>query len=168
MKVSGLKKDKLLHKCELLMVKGVDSPTDVSEQLDVSYNTAKSYISIVEERWQNSHTIEELQAKRKELIKKTEAIVAESWQLKSEAKNTQEATGALRTALVAIERLQKLHGIDSIPPQPEKPRELKMAELAHQINTTLTPESKRMVIASVRKAIKITEATNSTKQSQKF
>lgn len=163
MKVSGLKKDKLLHKCELLMVKGVDSPTDVSEQLDVSYNTAKSYISIVEERWQNSHTIEELQAKRKELIKKTEAIVAESWQLKSEAKNTQEATGALRTALMAIERLQKLHGIDDVPPQPEKPRELVVSEFAHQINTTLTAESKKIVITAIKKAINMNRASNQVK-----
>ena len=59
--VSGLKKDKLLRKCELLMVRGVDSTTDISDQLNVSYNTAKSYIEIVRGRWQDSHTLEEIQ-----------------------------------------------------------------------------------------------------------
>ncbi len=155
MNASGLRKDKLLHKCELLMVKGVDSVSDISEQLKVSYNTAKSYIEIVRGRWQDYHSIEELQAKRKELIKKTEAIIAESWQLKSKAKNTQEATGALRTALMAIERLQKLHGIDDVPPQSEKPKQQQVSELAHVLNTTLSLESKQMVITSIRKAIKM-------------
>ena len=42
---SGLKKDKLLQKCELLMVRGIDSASDVSEQLSVSYNTAKGNTS---------------------------------------------------------------------------------------------------------------------------
>lgn len=157
---SGLKKDKLLRKCELLMVRGVDSVSDVSEQLNVSYNTAKSYIEVIRSRWQDYHTVEELQAKRKELIKKTEAIVTESWELKNGSKNTLEATGALRTALMAIERLQKLHGIDDVPPQPEKPKELKMAELADQINTTLSPETKQIVLDAIKKAIKI--------QKQKF
>lgn len=111
MNVSGMKKDKLLQKCEVLMVRGIDSVSDISEELNISYNTAKSYIEIIRGRWQNYHSVEELQIKRKELIKKTEAIITESWKLKSNAKNTLEATGALRIALVAIERLQKLHGI---------------------------------------------------------
>lgn len=157
MKASGLKKDKLIRKCELLMVKGIDSASDVSEQLNVSYNTAKSYIEIVRERWEDYHTVEELQAKRKELIKKTEAIIAESWELKDKAKNTMEATSSLRTALMAIERLQKLHGIDDVPPQPEPPREAQISDLAHTLNATLSPQAKQMVITSIRKAIKLNQ-----------
>lgn len=152
---SGLKKDKLLQKCELLMVRGIDSASDVSEQLSVSYNTAKGYIEIVRGRWQDYHTVEELQAKRKELIKKTEAIITESWELKNSAKNTLEATGALRTALMAIERLQKLHGIDDVPPQPELPKEAQISQLANTLNTTLSPKAKQMVLDSIKKAIKL-------------
>lgn len=153
MAVSGLKKDKLLRQCELLMVKGIDSTTDVSEQLNISYNTAKSYIEIVRGRWGDYHTVEELQAKRKELIKKTEAIIAESWELKEKAKNTMEATSSLRTALMAIERLQKLHGIDDVPPQSEKPKGQQMSELAQSLNTTLSPEARQMVLNTIKKAL---------------
>ncbi|KKS14308.1 hypothetical protein A2617_03890 [Candidatus Daviesbacteria bacterium RIFOXYD1_FULL_41_10] len=156
---SGLKKDKLLQKCELLMVRGIDSASDVSEQLNVSYNTAKSYIEIVRGRWQDYHTVEELQAKRKELIKKTEAIINESWELKNGAKNTLEATGALRTALMAIERLQKLHGIDDVPPQPELPKEAQISQLANTLNTTLSPKAKQMVLDSIKKAIRLQKQT---------
>jgi uncharacterized coiled-coil DUF342 family protein len=155
MNVSGLKKDKLLQKCELLMVRGIDSASDVSEQLNVSYNTAKSYIEVIRSRWQDYHTVEELQAKRKELIKKTEAIISESWELKNKSRNVMEATSSLRTALMAVERLQKLFGIDDVPPQPERPKELQMADLAHQINNTLSPEAKQMVIDSIKKAIRM-------------
>lgn len=153
MNVSGLKKDKLIRRCEALMAKGVDSTSDIAEELGISYNTAHSYQQIVKERWANSYTVEELQEKRKRLIKQAEAIIAESWELKNKAKNVQDATNALRTALMAIERLQKLHGIDAVPPQPERPKELQIADMAHQINTTLSPEAKQMVINSIRKAI---------------
>jgi predicted nuclease with TOPRIM domain len=155
MNVSGLKKDRLLQKCELLMVRGVDSASDVSEQLNVSYNTAKSYIEVIRSRWQDYHTVEELQAKRKELIKKTEAVISESWELKNKARNVMEATSSLRTALMAIERLQKLHGIDDVPPQPELPKEAQISQLADSINTTLSLEAKQIVINSIKKAISL-------------
>ena len=38
--ISNTKRDKLLNKCESLMLQGVDSPTDISESLNVSFNTA--------------------------------------------------------------------------------------------------------------------------------
>lgn len=158
--MSGLKRDKLLRKCELLMAKGVDSIADISEELGVSYNTARSYQEIVKERWADSYTIEELQAKRKKLIKQAEAIIAESWELKDKAKNVQDATNALRVALAAVERLQKLHGIDAVPPQPERPKELQIADMAHQINTTLSPEAKQVVLTAIRKAISINGSKN--------
>lgn len=160
MTVSGMKKDKLLRKCELLMVRGIDSITDISEQLNLSYNTAKSYVEIVRGRWADYHTVEELQVKRKELIKKTEAIIAESWELKNTAKNAQEATSALRVVLMGVERLQKLFGIDNVPPQPEKPQELVISELADKVNTTLSAESKIMVINAIKTAIKFEKQKN--------
>lgn len=151
---TGLKKDKLLRRCERLMVKGIDSPTEISDSLGVSFNTAKSYITIIQERWADSYTLEEIQTKRKELIKKTEAVIAESWELKNNAKNTLEATGAMRTVLMAIERLQKLHGIDNIPPQPKVPKEMQISNLAHKLNTTLSDEARQTVISSIRQALK--------------
>lgn len=69
--ISNTKRDKLLNRCESLMPQGIDSPTDISESLNVSFNTAKSYITIIKERWSNYSNIEELQAKRQELIRKT-------------------------------------------------------------------------------------------------
>lgn len=116
MKVSGLKKDRLLRKCELLMVRGIDSPTDISEQLNISYNSAKSFITIIRERWADLQTIEEIDTTRRELIKKTEAVVAEGWRLKNEAKNVADATNALRVILAAVERLQRLYGVDEMAP----------------------------------------------------
>lgn len=160
MKVVGLKKDKLLRRCELLMVKGVSSTSDISEQLGVSFNTAKTYQDIIKARWTDSYTVQELEAKRKELINKTEAIVAESWELKAKAKNVMEATSSLRTALQAVERLQKLYGIDNVLPQPDKPKGQEISELAHHLNTTLSPEAKQLVIGSIRKALSIKKATN--------
>lgn len=160
MKSSGLKKDRLLRKCELLMAKGVDSISDISEQLGISYNTARSYQEIVKERWADSYTIEELQVKRKRLIKQAEAVIAESWELKDKAKNVQDATNALRMALAAVERLQKLHGIDAVPPQPEKPKELQISELANRLNTFLAPEAKQLVLSAIKKAISMKKQSN--------
>lgn len=111
--ISNSKRNKLLTKCEGLMLQGMDSPSDVSDTLNISYNTAKTYIRLIRKRWVDSSNIDELQSKRRELIKKTEAIIRESWQLKNSSKKTLEAVGALRTALIAIERLEKLLGIDS-------------------------------------------------------
>jgi|APSaa5957512576_1039674.scaffolds.fasta_scaffold120131_1 hypothetical protein len=144
-------KDKRLRKCESLMLRGTDSPTEISEQLGVSFNTAKSYISVVQERWSNSSDIEKLQTKREELIRKTEEIIREAWRLKDSAKNTQEATGALRTALMAIERLQKLRGLDNVPFQAEKPKETEIFEYAQVVNT-LPDESKQIILTAIRKA----------------
>ncbi|MCL5090836.1 MAG: hypothetical protein M1514_02380 [Patescibacteria group bacterium] len=109
--ISNTKRGKLLNRCENLMLQGIDNPTDISESLNVSFNTARSYIAIIKQRWSNYSNTEELQAKRQELIRKTEEV-KESWELKKTAKNTLEAVGALRTALMAIERLEKLQGID--------------------------------------------------------
>ena len=64
---------------------------------------------------------------------------------------------------MAIERLQKLHGIDDVPPQPEKPKGLQMAELADQINTTLSLESKQVVITAIKKAISMNRASDQVK-----
>jgi len=144
-------KDKRLRKCESLILRGIDSPTELSKQLGISYNTAKSYISVVQERWTISSDTIKLQAKREELIRKTEEIVKEAWKLKDNAKNTLEATGALRTALMAIERLQKLRGLNNPPLQIEKHQETKIFEYAQAVNT-LPNESKQIILTAIRKA----------------
>ncbi len=132
--ISNSKRDRLLSHCENLMLRGMDSPTDVSDSLKVSYNTAKSYVSLIKERWATYSSVDELQAKRQELIRKTEEIIKEAWILRSTAKNNLEAVGALRTALIAIERLEKLQGINSLPLPVEKPRETQAFELAQKAN----------------------------------
>ena len=77
--ITNSKRDKLLNQCENLLLRGVDTPTDISDSLNISYNTAKSYISLVKERWTSSTTIDKLHAKRQELIRKTEDIIKEAW-----------------------------------------------------------------------------------------
>jgi len=135
------------------MLRGVDSPTDISGSLKISYNTAKSYVSLIKERWASLSSIDELQAKRQELIRKTEEIIKESWELKKTSRNNLEAVGALRTALMAIERLEKLQGISLLPLPIERPKEQQISELAHKINQ-LPPDEKQKYVLRVKEEIK--------------
>lgn len=139
--ISNSKRDRLLSQCENLMLRGIDSPTDISDSLNVSFNTAKAYINLVKERWTTYSSVDELQAKRQELIRKTEEVVKEAWILRSTAKNNLEAVAALRTALIAVERLEKLQGLSSLPLPIEKPRETQMFELAQKAN--MLPKKER-------------------------
>jgi uncharacterized coiled-coil DUF342 family protein len=150
--ITNSKRDKLLTKCESLVLQGVDSPTDMADSLNISFNTAKTYIRLIRERWADSTNTDELQAKRKELIRKTEEIVKEAWKLRNSSKNTLEAVGALRTALMAIERLEKLQGLDSLPLPIEKSEELQVFEYAQEINI-MPQEEKELVLKLVRQEI---------------
>jgi len=152
--MSNVKKDRILRKCETLMVQGFESASEISARLDISYNTARSYIEVVKERWTDSKSIKELQLERERLVKKTEEIVKEAWKLKKRAKNTMEAVGALRTALMGIERLQRLQGIDSLPVKIEKHREEQVFEFAQEINT-LPVKARDKVLSAVREAVAI-------------
>jgi hypothetical protein len=151
--ISNSKRDKLLTKCEGLMLRGIDSPTEVSELLNISFNTAKAYIGLIWERWSSSSDVDKLQFKRQELIRKTEEIIKESWELKKSARNTLEAVGALRTALMAIERLEKLQGLDSLPLPIEKSDETLTFEFAQEI-IALPEEEKQMAFNMIEKEIK--------------
>lgn len=159
--ISNAKRDRLLTQCENLMLRGIDSPTDISDSLNISYNTAKVYVSLIKERWSRSSSIEELQAKRQELIRKTEEIVKEAWQLRKTAKNNLEATQALRTAIIAIERLEKLMGISSLPLPIEKPSEIQMFEVAQEINA-LPEKEKKKVVLTIAEEIRKREETSVT------
>ena len=132
--IRNLKKDKLIAKCEKLLVKGVDSITDISEELDVSYNTARGYVELVKSRWADSKNLEELQAEREGLIKKVQEVIKESWQIKNTAKNALEASQALRTILMAIEQLRRLQGLDLVPPTIDEPDETKVFKMAQEVN----------------------------------
>jgi len=151
--ISNSKRDRLLTKCESLMLQGMDSPSEISEELNISFNTAKSYIALVRERWASSLDVDELQTRRQELIRKTEEIAKEAWTLKSTAKNTTEAVAALRTALMCVERLEKLQGLNSLPLPLEKPRLNPMSELAEKINQ-LPPEEKQKYVFRVKEEIR--------------
>jgi len=151
--ISNSKRDRLLTKCEGLMLHGIDSPTDISESLSISFNTAKTYISLIRERWSSSSDVDKLQFKRQELIRKTEEIIKESWELKKTARNTLEAVGALRTALMAIERLEKLQGLDSLPLPMEKSAETLTFEFAQEI-IALPEEEKQTAFDMIENEIK--------------
>lgn len=151
--ITNSKRDRLLSQCENLLLRGIESPTDVADSLQVSFNTAKSYISLVRERWATYSSVDELQAKRQELIRKTEEIIKEAWMLRSTAKNNLEAVEALRTALIAIERLEKLQGINSLPLPIEKPRETQMFELAQKANQ-LSKKDRDKFLLRVKEEIK--------------
>jgi hypothetical protein len=150
--ITNSKRDKLLTKCEGLMLRGIDSPTDIAESLNISFNTAKTYISLIRERWSDSSDVDKLQFKRQELIRKTEEIIKESWELKKSARNTLEAVGALRTALMAIERLEKLQGLDSLPLPTEKSAETLTFEFAQEI-IALPEEEKQMAFNMIEDEI---------------
>lgn len=151
--ISNSKRDRLLTKCESLMLQGVDSPSQLSEELNISFNTAKSYITLVRERWASSLSVDEFQARRQELIRRTEEIAKEAWILKNSAKNTTEAVAALRTALMCVERLEKLQGLNSLAIPIDKPRVNPISELADKINQ-LPPEQKQKYVLRIKEEIK--------------
>lgn len=150
--IRNLKKDKLVAKCEKLLVKGVDSITDISEELDVSYNTARGYVELVKARWVDSKNIEQLQAEREGLIKKVQEVIKESWMIKNTAKNALEASQALRTILMAIEQLRKLQGLDLVPPTLDEPDETKVFKMAQEVNQ-LPKEEYKMAMQMIRTEI---------------
>lgn len=132
--IRNLKKDKLIAKCEKLLVKGVDSITDISEQLDISYNTARGYVELVKSRWIDSKNTEELQAERESLVRKVQEVIKESWQIKNTAKTALEASQALRTILLAVEQLRRLQSLDLLPPTLDEPDEIKIFKMAQEVN----------------------------------
>lgn len=151
--ISNSKRDRLLTKCESLMLQGVDSPSQISEELNISFNTAKGYIALIKERWGSALSVDELQTKRQELIRRTEEIAKEAWTLKNTAKNTTEAVAALRTALMCVERLEKLQGLNLLPLPIDKPQVNPMYELAQKINQ-LPIEEKVKYVLRVKEEIK--------------
>jgi len=150
--IRNLKKDKLIAKCEKLLVKGVDSITDISEELDVSYNTARGYIELVKSRWVDSKNIEELLAEREGLVKKVQLVIKESWQIKNSAKTALEASQALRTILMAIEQLRRLQGLDLVPPTIDEPNETKVFKMAQEVNQ-LPKEEYKVALQMIRTEI---------------
>lgn len=150
--IPNLKKDRLLNQCESYMLRGLDSPTDIACELKISFNTAKSYIATIHQRWVDSATYEDLQIKRQELIRKAEEVIKESWQLKNKAKNTLEATSCLRTIVMALERLEKLQGIDSIPlPKPITGED--RVQMMVEYSRTLPQDTQDQILTVVRQRI---------------
>ncbi len=150
--IRNLKKDKLINKCEKLLIRGVDSVSDISAQLDVSYNTAKGYVEIVKSRWVDAKNIEQLQAERENLVKKVQEVIKESWQIKNTAKTALEASQALRTILLAVEQLRRLEGLDMLPPTVDKPEEIQIFEMAQSINQ-LPKEGYKIAMQMIRAEI---------------
>lgn len=80
------------------------------------------------------------------MIRRIEEIAKEAWMLKSTAKNTTEAVAALRTALMRVERLEKLQGLNSLPLPVERPPLNPMYELAPKINALPSVEKQKYVL----------------------
>ena len=160
--ITNLKRDRLLRRCESLMLRGLDSPTDISRELNIAFGSAKSYISIIQQRWTDSNNTEDLEAKRQELVRKTEEVIREAWELRKNAKNTLEAVAALRTIIMAVERLEKLQGIAMLPIPEEKSQELRVAEMAEEVNK-LPKEAREVIIKAVRRALIMVEGEKITK-----
>ena len=59
--ISNSKRDRLLTKCESLMLQNTDSVSDIADALNISFNTAKTYIRLIRERWSDSSNVEKLQ-----------------------------------------------------------------------------------------------------------
>jgi len=110
---TNLKRETTIIKCEDYMLRGYDRPSELSQLLGIAYNTAREYIEIVKIRWENQGDPTKRESARAKLIKKAEEVIKEAWVLKSNARNTSEKVSALRTILSAIERLTKLHGLDT-------------------------------------------------------
>lgn len=153
--ISNSKRDKLLLACEALALEGKDSPSEVSTLLNISFNTAKSYLSIIQQRWSNTNNYGDLKTKRQDLILKTQKVLKDAFEQKNISKNVIEANQSLRTVLLAIERLQKLNGLDK--PEEETPdlkiREMQIFTYAQQINQ-LPPSQKELVMSEIRAEIK--------------
>ncbi len=155
--IRNLKKDKLIARCEKLLIRGLGSITDISEQLNVSYNTARGYVELVKSRWADAMNTKELQAEREGLIKQVQEVIKESWQIKNTAKTALEASQALRTILLAVEQLRRLQGLDLIPPAIEEPDETKIFQMAKEINQLPKEEYKvamQMIRAEITKKSK--------------
>jgi hypothetical protein len=159
--IRNLKKDKLIAKCEKLLVKGVDSITDVSNELGVSYNTARGYIEVVKSRWIDSKDAEKLQEEREGLVRKVQEVIKEAWVVKKTAKNALEASQALRTVLMAVEQLRKLEGLDLIAPTIDKPAETQIFEMAQSIQQ-LPKEEYKIAMQMIRAEITKKSTTNDT------
>ncbi len=130
----------------------MDSITDISEQLDINYNTARGYVELVKSRWVDSKNVQELKAEREGLIKKVQEVIKESWELKNTARNTLEASQALRTVLMAVEQLRRLQGLDLLPPSLDEPDETKIFKMAQEVNQ-LPKEGYKMAMQMIRTEI---------------
>lgn len=158
----NLKKDQLISKCEKLLVRGVESITDMSSELGVSFNTARGYIEVVKSRWVDSKSIEQLQAEREGLIKKTQEVIRECWNIKSTAKNALEATQALRTIIMAVEQLRRLQGLDLLPLHMEESSENQIYDMAQSVRQ-LPKEEYKIAMQMIRtEIIKKSDSTNNS------
>ena len=153
--ISNSKRDKLLLACEALVLEGKDSPSEVSTLLNISFNTAKSYLSIIQQRWSNTNDYSDLKAKRQDLILKTQKVLKDAFEQKNQSKNVIEANQSLRTVLLAIERLQKLNGLDKTEDEVPniKIKEMQIFTYAQQINQ-LPVDQKDLVMSKVRDELK--------------
>ena len=70
-------------------------------------------------------------------------------------------------ATSAVERLQRLYGVNEMPPL-DKPKIMSASEMALKINTTLSPESKQIVLDAIKKAIKVNRKSRSENVSSNY
>lgn len=115
---------------------------------------------MIKTRWMDSKGIDELQIERENLVKKIQEVIRECWELKNTARNTLEATQALRTILLAVEQLRRLQGLDLLPPTTAKPSEVQIFEMAQAVNQ-LPKEEYQEALRLIRIEIKKRASINS-------
>jgi len=156
----SIKREEIILKAEDYMLRGYDRPSELSQLLGIAYNTAREYVDIVKARWEIQGDPVKRESARAELIKKAEEVIKEGWVLKSNAINTMEKVSALRVVLHAIERLTKLHGLDTNNENPpvvmtyefQREREIQMlAEEYHKLPETDKKEADKLIQAEIKK-----------------
>lgn len=114
--IRNLNKDKQINQCEKLLLKGTSSTAELARKLSVSYNTAQNYRLVVQQRWLEGTKQEDVESLRQRLIKQVETVIHQSWIKEKQSQNIIESSTCLRTILQGLERIEKLSGINSLPP----------------------------------------------------
>lgn len=157
---TNIKREEAILRCEDYMLRGYDRPSELSQLVGISYNTARQYVEVVKTRWELEGDPEKRESARAELIKKAQEVIKEGWLLKSNSRNTMEKVSALRVVLHAIERLTKLQGLDtnnqdtpvvmSIAFQREKEIQL-LAEQYHKLPEVEKEKANLLIQAAIKK-----------------
>jgi hypothetical protein len=155
-KIRNLDKDKQINQCEKLLLKGTSSTAELARKLNVSYNTAQNYRLVVQQRWLDGTKQEDIESLRQRLIKQVEVVIHQSWIKEKQSQNIIESSTCLRTILQGLERIEKLSGINSLPPPKVETETTKsetvMMEYVQEYQI-LEPQEKEVVMSKIKQRL---------------